>query len=404
MTASRRPVQAGGMYFRSVTAENAAVHAVAQRAILWQRDSVWELHIQPRFQRGRGAGAWVVPFPVEPVVEPSSPALFNQLELLTAPLFVDFCVVEGGGHGNGNGVEVQSGEGYVEFWQEGEVGELDFTVLSASDGDVAMDWLETHGYAVDAAAQTVFDQYQNEEVFFFVGRLDNTMTPAAPLAPVRFVLPGLYPPTYPLRLSTLGLPAAETVDLTLWIVFSPDEGYVPSVRQYRPFGTGFQSAAAYGEALETELAASDELLIQFAGNFGTEERFSAIEDGELCIPGIGCLLYAEVGLSPPQDWRPEIDEMTAAESWVYRYRARLSAAAMDQELTFRSVNTGELPAMDNFYRNSLGVCAGGEESSQLRGCNAAAGRSGPWKTALWGVLWCVFCVLMGLRRWKTKRI
>ena len=82
---------ADGMVMPEVTGGSSEVIATEQRAVLWQRDGIWEIHIQPVFDRQAGGAAWVVPFPVMPQVLDGNGDLMDQLELLTAPIFVSYC-------------------------------------------------------------------------------------------------------------------------------------------------------------------------------------------------------------------------------------------------------------------------------------------------------------------------
>ena len=73
---------ADGMAF-TVVGANLDVRATEQRAVMWLRGGEWEIHIQPVFPRDAGGAAWVVPFSVQPTVEPGNADFFDQLELIT---------------------------------------------------------------------------------------------------------------------------------------------------------------------------------------------------------------------------------------------------------------------------------------------------------------------------------
>jgi hypothetical protein len=373
---------ADGMYFRSVTAENAPIEATAQRAIMWQRDQVWEIHIQPIFSRGRGSGTWIVPFPVLPTVEPSSAAFFEQLEMLTAPVFVSYCeTCPGSGGGEGGEAEIVDAGAYVRVWERGSVGDLDFTVISSADGESAVDWLVSQGYEVDSAGEALLTELEGEGAFFFVGKLSNTLETEKPLQPVRFILPGLYPPEYPLRLSSLGVSRDQSLKLTIWVVFPLEEGFVASSHDAAALTSSASTAEGFTAELEERLLGSDDLVLLFNGSIGRDSRFERMDSSELCHSGVGCFGLAELGMSPPQEWSPEIQEIRANESWVFRYEGWLSPAGLDRPLSFRSVPTSDLPSTEAFHVEFVGACSDCETGHQLKGCRAAGWFAGGSPTA-----------------------
>ncbi len=197
MTAVPGDVRGDGMPFPKIGASNLEVRATAQRAVIWLRDGTWEVHIQPVFDREAGGAAWVVPWPVQPTIHESNADLFDHLELLTSPAFIEFCTPqdEGGGAcgaadmGSNGGGETKSSEGSVIIWERGTVGQLDYVVLSAGDGDDLVGWLETNDYVVSAEAADAIVEFETEDQFFFVATLSQDADPALPHTPVRFVLP-----------------------------------------------------------------------------------------------------------------------------------------------------------------------------------------------------------------------
>lgn len=209
------------------------VEATEQRALLWQRANGWEIHIQPRFSREPGAAAWVVPFADRPEVSPGSSQLFDDLDFYTSPIFYHYCVwssADSGGcsgdddSGSGSS-ESRGAETHVRVWERGEVGELDYVVLSARDGDSLATWLNDHDFAVPESAVELLDQYNDEGSYFFAARLSPDADPEKPLAPVRFLLPLEKLPSYPLRMTALGVPEGETMELTLWLAFPVIDEY-----------------------------------------------------------------------------------------------------------------------------------------------------------------------------------
>ena len=375
--------RADGMFFYSMMSSNDPVEATKQRAVLWQRDQIWEVHIEPVFHRGSGSGVWVVPFPVEPQVSESSHAFFQELEMLTAPVFVSFCREPdcsgggGGGGGTGTGAQISEAHSTAEVWQQGTVGDLDFTVLSAGDGDDLMDWLSSHGYEAPSNAEALVTSYQNEGAYFFVGRLDNTLDPATPLTPVRFQLPGLYPPSFPLRMTSLGVSNDSYVDLTFWILFDRQEAFVLGSHDYASFADRPTTPDELYDARDLFFEEQpNRLLLSLATSLGSDDRYRHLDEFALYHNTFGAIPLAELGLTPPAAWSPEIQKIREDESWVFRYRARLDPAGLEQDLRFSSTPAGDLPSHDNFYVNHEGDCFECADDKVLSGCTVSPPHSG----------------------------
>ncbi|HOX45513.1 MAG TPA: DUF2330 domain-containing protein [Myxococcota bacterium] len=336
--------RADGMSFRLIGGD-ADVRATAQRAVLWQRGGTWELHLQPVFARGQGAAAWVVPFPVRPTVSAGNPDFLDQLEVATSPVFLRVCA-EGGGSscfgcmdaaGVGDG-EVLDGSSFVRVWERGQVGGLDYAILSAQDGDDLVAWLDAEGFEVPAAAAELLADLELEGTFFFAARLGATLDPSLPLAPVRFELPGLDPPSYPLRLTAAAVPAGQSLDLTLWVIFPNNEGWVPDGREVRQPSRELADRAALDGALEELFAAAPDALVLL--HSATLDETGALE-GQVCEWMLPCVGYAEVGLEAPAAWAPEMEYLRSPPYLVDRYQARLGAGGLEADLRFRPLAENE---------------------------------------------------------------
>ena len=64
---------------------------------------------------------------------------------------------------NGGGVQVEAGF---------EVGEYDIVILSTNDGSALETWLTDNGYNIPANASTHFTPYVNDDMYFFVAKVD----------------------------------------------------------------------------------------------------------------------------------------------------------------------------------------------------------------------------------------
>lgn len=348
-------VSADGMTFTVIGADM-DVRATEQRAVMWLRDGTWEIHIQPVFPRQAGGAAWVVPFTVQPTVEPGNADFFDQLELVTSPIFAKVCSEDSGGlfcFGcfGAKGDEAGLGEGdatgtiRVIVWEQGKVGDLDYVILSAFGGDNLVEWLNAQGYQLPAGAQSVIAEYETVGVYFFVARLAEDADPDKPLAPVRFILPDLHPPTYPMRLTALGVPAGQELNLTLWVVFPSEVAFLPDSLQMRGLGDVPRDIEEFDEELDKVIAdnPSGVLVLLFGGIL----RWSGVLDGHFCWD-YPCISFEDLKMDVPA-WSEEILEISRSEYWLYRFQTRLSASSMAEDLTFEPVDPGYQAWVSNIY-------------------------------------------------------
>jgi hypothetical protein len=89
--------------------------------------------------------------------------------------------------------------------------------------------LNDEGFAIPDRAKELLDQYTNDQSYFFAAKLSPDADRDIPLAPVCFRLPGEGPPSYPLRMTALGVPEGETLELTLWIAFPMYNKFTPDM-------------------------------------------------------------------------------------------------------------------------------------------------------------------------------
>ncbi len=347
---------ADGMSFQVIGA-TADVKASGQRAVLWLRDGNWELHIQPVFDRQAGAAAWVVPFPVRPEVHPGDADFFDELEILTAPVFLKVCEASAGGSwcfgcmgAAGDLGTEQHGEAFVQVWESGTVGDLDYSIVSAADGESLVAWLQDEGYAAPDGLAAILVDYETEGEFFFAARLSSEADPAKPLAPVRFVLPGMADPAYPLRMTALGVAAGQGLELTLWVIFPGLTGnvaYLPANRNVVVIDGNPEDATAFEAALDKLYESHPDSLVALFGNVlngGSEQQW-----GMVCGDGMACVSFKELGIKAPAAWSPPTQTVLDNPYWVSRYQARLSSAAMASDLIFEKGDRTDLQYLERVY-------------------------------------------------------
>jgi len=380
LTALPGNAQADGMPFPEITAASLEVRATAQRAVVWLRDGTWEVHIQPVFDREQAGAAWVVPWPARPTIHPSNADLFDQLELITSPVFLDYCTPPDSGGGCGatdmggksNSFDQGTAEGAVTVWEQGTVGQVDYVVLSAGDGDDLVGWLETNDYAVNTDAADAITEFETEDQFFFVATLSADADPALPQVPVRFVLPDLADGYYPLRLTGLAVAPGDALDLTLWVIApgTYNLGHFPLSHDYSILGGTPRDRDDFDAALDTffEDKGADHLALLYS----LPTSGDLLEDtrcvGDYAGPGYACVSYADVGITPPQVWAPELQEVRTMEGWIQRYQGRMDAAAMAEDLVLVQV-TDYIEQKSSFYFYDTGTCP--SEDDEYVGCSVA---------------------------------
>ncbi len=341
-------VSADGCQFVDIASADLQVKATTQRAILWQRGGVWEIHIMPVFERYRAKAAWVVPFPVQPDVQVSSSDFFNQLEILTAPMFIEACI-EGGGCGDGIGPPNSSGtgRGQVEIWDQGTVGELDYVVITAEHQISMVNWLRSNGYYVTDLAEASLTKFETEGTFFFAAKLSKDVDPDKPVSPVRFVLPDLSAPVYPLVLTGLGVPDGTSLALSVWVVSPGTDYYVPTSHGYDILPQDLKNVEEYDTALRrfylTHRAGTLAMLAQNV--LANNDRINRM----VCVD-YTCVPFSEMGIAAPEKWCAEIEEIVAGKDRVARFQGRLGPVNLKADLTFELLtgNSGRY-LLENTY-------------------------------------------------------
>jgi len=324
---------ADGMSFVTVGG-NIDVQATEQRAIMWLRDGTWEIHIQPVFNRSAGSAAWVVPFPVRPEIEEGNADFFDDLELVTSPVFLRVCDL-----GSPNGCfgtrsaglgenSIADGELLVHLWERGTVGLLEYAVISASDGGHIVAWLEDEGFEISQEATRLLGDFETEGTFFFAAKISPEADPAKPLSPVRFLLTKEEQASYPLRLTALGVPAGQKLDLTLWVIAPDLRDYSPSSHTVSSFRDRLSDKIEFDQAVESFFFLKPDGLLQlYGGNVFAQQ----MKDGFFCFYS-DCKTFEELGVEKPASLSPEFIEVDSKNFWIKRYRARLSSSSMGKDI------------------------------------------------------------------------
>ena len=358
-------------------AEIVPVEAEVQRAVLWYRDGIWELTLQPVFPRAEGEAAWIVSFPVVPEIEARNVAFLDELEALTAPVFVPYCVeLEAGGWFGCAGSAVDEARQVlpgavthgVTVWEAGVTDELEYVVLEAAGADALIAWLEENQYQVPEALQQQPQLLQAQ--FIFAAKLSGNLDPEAPLSPLAFRLPGIAfeDIAYPLRLTALVAPD-DGMELVLWVV-TEDQALLPRTVPWLPYSGGQEVSqerwAANTALVRKAFPPSGGLILGYSGALQSNPIYSG---AEVFPPGPGfAVSAAELGLDRRSTWDDGILEMISSGATVARFQGVLGADAMEQDLAFETASFEELPGVDNFFweKVSCGKIDDGMEATVSR--------------------------------------
>ena len=390
-----RPARADGMAFPAIEATSYTVEATEQQAILWKRGDDWEIHIQPTFQRDAVATAWVVPFPVRPDVSLSDALLFEHLNLFTSPLFLRYCHEPSCWCGEGWGDAMETGASGtvrddaldIDVWETGELGALDYAIVSAGVGDDLASFLAAEGYHVPDTLEDAISDMKTEGVFFFLARLSDRVAPGVAVEPIRFVLPFLEQPLYPLRLTRLGVAGDDTLDLTLFVVYDAPEGddatgWRVDSHDWQLISPPAPDQASWAAEVDRLFEEDTEgrFLVEFGRPIGDALSWLVATGNEVRAWEVyeelgwehwGLLesLFWEYdsGLDVPNprhdDWSEDLQEMADSGAWVFRLHAKLPASAMTRDLTLSRVEEGaagtplhQAAAMDPLFVEYEGSC------------------------------------------------
>ncbi|MBN2359547.1 MAG: DUF2330 domain-containing protein, partial [Deltaproteobacteria bacterium] len=159
---------------------------------------------------------WLIPTPALPDAPVlADKALFDTLGDLTGPMLIS-CSGGSGACATDKALEYR-GEGGVTVWAEGKLDNLEYAVLSATDGSDLNDWLQTHDYPTNNAITLVVNNYIAAGWKFVALKVSqNALQGDQPtLGPVAIHIPYTGNPVFPVKMSSLS--ATASVSLVLYI-------------------------------------------------------------------------------------------------------------------------------------------------------------------------------------------
>jgi hypothetical protein len=221
------------LYKQDVLPGRPPSQSVQQSLIAWS-GGMESLHLRSNYRGRKASFAWVVPVPSRPTVEKSSWEAFSAAEEATRPLLVVTRYEWGRRRGCGCGGQTQTNrsdemETGVTVFESLEIEELHVDILAATGAAGLVEWLRTNEYAVPERAQSILDEYIQQDFFFVAVKVRKEDLPADDTPGTDTVDTGLTPlaisfasprPFFPLKISRVSS-AAESEILLLVVTPQP---------------------------------------------------------------------------------------------------------------------------------------------------------------------------------------
>ena len=249
-----------------------------QRGVVWiHEDGTVDLHVQSSYAGAADEFAWVIPVPALPTVSEGSGDFLDDLDRATAPRFTyERCYYPcpdysgGDADADADSPGVPPGDPVV-VWDEGQVGILDYSIVSATHPEDLLAWLTDNGFAGIEGMDPVIAEYVRDGFYFFAARIRPGEDTASGISPVVFTLPEGTEPMFPMRITSL-MPV-ESVPVTLWVIAR--DVHAPRNYSYRVVESSRLSIEAYLAQVEeiSALEGGRTFVPQFARGFGWEEGY-----------------------------------------------------------------------------------------------------------------------------------
>jgi hypothetical protein len=408
----------GGVFYSPPSGTSQPVDMESQLAAIAVKDTgEWDLYIQISYSGDPADFGWVVPFPQLPQVDerPVDTDFFKDLDTMTATYFVTEGCYHGGCGGNDigfcgtaagdAGYQDETAGSKVTVWRSGEIGILEYVIVSSGDGESIVEWLETNGFVVRASAEPIIQQLASERTYFFAARIGIGVSSVKTLTPVRFTLTPPLAPFYPMRLTAVS--GGETVKFTLWILDERGRSFTPSNYPWDFIqGEGSlkdeMTQTAYSEAAESLLSSGsrDIFIIDFSTDSGQERSCTSFH-GE-------SLTYSYMIPADMCSYAPLSTEMRTMGSWgITRMHAEIPPAALLQDVMFSDADAGELLGVRSWFwapcADTSYTCSDEDKYSYNCSVPASGGTAGSKALVPFVLLFALTGLALGLRGLVRKR-
>jgi hypothetical protein len=313
----------------------------SRRAVVWLRQTTFEMMFQNRYSGSAADFAWVIPLPGVPTkVDQPSDGFLEDLDRFTAPMIENQqCVVPcvkypDAGALPGGTVPPPS----ITVWGSGVLGDLEYQVLSATSSQALITWLNTQGFQLPAALETLVNSYLSDGWVFFAAKIAAGASQPAAVPVVRFTFDrSTTPVVYPMRISAFN--RTTPLDTLVWLI--SDEGtYLPDNYPVEKMTGSEHTHSSYATALDQAMAknASTTFALQYAAR-GTDDYRRE-------------MIYYQYGSSSVTEMAELLDY--SKQLHVVRLRARLNPNGMTQDL--KLIKTAQPEQLSGWYKTP---CPGG---------------------------------------------
>lgn len=149
----------------------APINQQVERIIFAQKGQEISAFVQINYTGEVADFAWVVPVPTVPKVDVATMEMFQELDTLTAPVYIgpqmpEECMVVFSA-----AVEDGAGGSGVTVFSSGEVGPFAYDVIGSEDPRAMVNWLRDNGYQILEAMEPLIDVYVREKMLFLAMKL-----------------------------------------------------------------------------------------------------------------------------------------------------------------------------------------------------------------------------------------
>ncbi len=142
-----------------------------QKAVIFHNNGEERIVLQVEYSGSMKDFAWVVPTPSYPVVNKSDPLLFEELHYLTEPIYrrAPEWPLFWGYYGS---ALMAVDKGGVQLLERYQVGIYDVSILSATDPNALINWLNNNNYSIPQTARGVIQHYIDKNWYFIAIRIN----------------------------------------------------------------------------------------------------------------------------------------------------------------------------------------------------------------------------------------
>jgi hypothetical protein len=293
-------------------------------------DGTITAYVQINYTGESSSFAWVVPVPSVPQIDVAEMASFNELDLLTQPVFlappVPACApipVPSDGIALAGAVDEERADSDVTVLASGTAGPYQFDVITSPDPDAMFRWLRENEYQVTDAMGPLIRVYNDENMVFLAMKLQPDAG-VQDIQPIKMTYES-DAPMIPIRLTAVA--ANPNMNILTWI---------------------FADEQAYPANYEHIAIADEELRGDFF-NFGGTNYLPLLDARVDEYQGLA--MITEYG-QPTADLAqrvtdPLLQQLTQEYPYVTRLLGRMSPEEMTVDPVF--LFDGQLPAVSNVH-------------------------------------------------------